>query len=298
MLFKYIKKNNIKTIITLHDCWFLTGKCFHFLYDGCMEWKKKCGNCPRKCKEQSSMFFDFSRKVLADKKHLIGENKNVQIVAVSEWIASIAKESILKDRPITVIHNGIDLDIFHYFDVNINKLNKKIPKDSFIILVMANKWFALENIDISKKILEKLKDNMRIVVVGCEERQISNDSRVICVGRLTAHQLAQYYSVADVFVNLTKVDSFPTVNMEAIACGTPVVTFDSGGSKESVIDGKTGFVIPYGDVELLMEKIDVVQKLGKITFSKDCLDIARKTFDKGKCFKNYLYLVKNLLESR
>lgn len=293
VLLSYIQKRRIKTIITLHDCWFFTGKCFHFLYDDCLKWQENCGRCPRKRKEQASLVFDFSKKVLADKKRLIGDNANVQIVAVSEWLAAEARKSILRNRPISVIRNGIDLGVFQ--PQEINRAEKNIPEDEFVLLVMANKWFAPENVNIVKELLDSLKTGMRVIVVGCNGNQASHDTRVTCLGRLNAQQLAQYYSLADVFVNLTKVDSFPTVNMEAISCGTPVVTFDSGGSRESIVEGVTGYVVPYGNVKLLVEKIELIKNVGKRAYSDRCRDMARKHFDKSICFDEYCHLIKSIL---
>lgn len=293
VLLSYIQKRRIKTIITLHDCWFFTGKCFHFLYDDCLKWQENCGRCPRKRKEQASLVFDFSKKVLADKKRLIGDNANVQIVAVSEWLAAEARKSILRNRPISVIRNGIDLGVFQ--PQEINRAEKNIQNDEFVLLVMANKWFAPENANSVKELLDSLETGMRVIVIGCNENQASCDVKVTCLGRLNAQQLAQYYSLADVFVNLTKVDSFPTVNMEAISCGTPVVTFDSGGSRESVLEGKTGYVVPYGNVPLLMDRIKLIRKVGKSAYIAECLKAAQMTFDKKKCFIQYLYLIKDML---
>ncbi len=294
LLFAYIQKRQIKTVVTLHDCWFFTGKCFHFLYDDCMKWKQHCGCCPRLHKEQNSMFFDLSSKVLADKEKWIGYNPNVRIVAVSEWLAHMAKESILKEREISVIRNGIDLNVF--YPCNVDCIEKDIPKGAFVILTMANKWFAPESANIRKEILSRLKRDMYIIVAGCWNGQTDSDPRVMCLKRLGAQQLAQYYSLASVFMNLTKVDSFPTVNMEAISCGTPVVTFDSGGAKESVLEGKTGYIVKYGDVETLLNRIDEIKNKGKKAYTKQCVLMAKELFDKEKCFTKYLYLIKEMLE--
>lgn len=294
MLFRYLKKKHIDTVITLHDCWFFTGKCFHFLYDNCGRWKEHCGFCPRKHAEQNSIIFDFSRKVLADKKRLIGENEKIRVVAVSEWMALQARESILKKRPIIIIRNGINLNVFQ--PQKINRKEKNIPNDKFIILTMANKWFAPENNQVREELLKRLEDGMHVVVIGCSGIKPQYNPRVTYLEHLDAQELAQYYSLADVFVNLTKVDTYPTVNMEAIACGTPVVSFDSGGSRESIVEGVTGHVVPYGDVQLLVDRIEGIRRLGKAAYSEHCLEIARKQFDKDICFAEYWDLIRNILQ--
>lgn len=294
MLFKYIKDNNIKTIITLHDCWFFTGKCFHFLYDNCYKWKCGCGKCPRLKNEQKSLFFDFTHHMYNRKKKIIGENESVYIVAVSEWLEMLAKQSLLADRTIMTIHNGINFDIF--FPKNISKDKIGFKRDDFVIMGMANKWFAPENHDIVKNIYQSITDNQKIIIVGCDKCQAVNNANVICTGRLNAEQLSEYYSAVDVFVNLTKVDSYPTVNLESIACGTPVITFDSGGSKETVLDSVTGYIVPYGDVSKIMSCICNVQEKGKDYFKTKCREYAEDYFSDKKCFKEYVHLINSITD--
>lgn len=293
ILFSYIRKNKIRTIVTLHDCWFFTGKCFHYLYNGCEKWKDCCGNCPRLHAEQNSMFFDRTKKVLTDKKRFIGQNESVEFVAVSDWIAAQASRSIIKNRKITVIHNGIDLNVFYPR----NTLNSFFDKftDKFVILGMANKWLYEENIDTFKYIADNLSDDEVVLLVGCSENQKKSlPENVVGISFADSDFLAQLYSRADVFVNLTKVDTYPTVNMEALACGTPVVTFDSGGSKESVIDGKTGYVVEFGYKKAILDSINQVHINGKSRYADICREYAIANFNKKTCYSKYIRLYENL----
>lgn len=292
ILFSYIKKKRIRTVITLHDCWFFTGKCFHYLYNGCEKWMDCCGNCPRLHDEQNSLFFDRTRKVLLDKKKYIGQNESVEFVAVSDWIASQASKSVIKERKITVIHNGVDLEVFyprHIFNPFLDKF-----KDKFVILGMANKWFYKENIETFHYIIENLSEDEIILLVGCSEKKKRRlPEKVVGVSFADSDFLAQLYSRADIFVNLTKVDTYPTVNMESLACGTPVVTFDSGGSKECIIPGETGYVAKFGDKEAILEFIHKVRVNGKSRYACSCREYAITHCNKNRCYYEYLKLYEN-----
>lgn len=297
MLFRYIEKRNIQTVITLHDAWFFTGKCFHFLYDNCLNWKDRCGDCVRLHKEQNSLFFDRTRTVLKDKKELIGDNKNVAIVAVSSWLADAAKESILSNREIYIVHNGVDLTRFAPNQAS--KIHLGFSEDSFIILGMANKWLIAENDQAFSRIIQSLSEKRKMVLIGCTTEQIATmPQNVIGVGKLLQNELSKYYSAADVFVNVTRVDSFPSVNIEAMACGTPVITYISGGSAECIIEGKNGYAVKCGDVEELIRLVEVVQTNGKQRYSLFCRNYAENNYDMRYCYAEYLSIYEKLLHKQ
>ena len=287
LLFEHIKKKSVKTLAVMHDCWLFTGKCFHFLYSGCEKWKNGCGCCPQLKLEQPSLFFDKTAKVLADKQEYIGNNDSVQIIAVSEWLASLSRQSILKNRPTSVIKNGIDLDTFKYYSPAREELG--IDSDRFVILGMGNKWLAPYNRELLTKVISTLKDDEQLIIVGCSNEKIceSND-KVKYVGKLNHSELVKYYSAADVFVNATKADSLPTVNMESVACGTPVVTYASGGSPELVSQGKTGYIVKFGDVDGIIEAIGTVKKDTRTSYHDSCVAYAKEEFDKKNNFLKYL----------
>ncbi len=287
LLFDYIAKKRIKTLAVMHDCWLFTGKCFHFLYSGCEKWRNGCGGCPQLKLEQPSLFFDKTARVLADKQEYIGNNDNVQIIAVSEWLADLSRQSILKDRPTSVIRNGIDLDTFKYYSSAREELG--IDSDRFVILGMGNKWLAPYNRELLTKVISTLKDDEQLIIVGCSNEKIceSND-KVKYVGKLNHSELVKYYSAADVFVNATKADSLPTVNMESVACGTPVVTYASGGSPELVSEGKTGYIVKFGDIDGIIEAIGAVKRDTRTFYHDSCVEYAKEEFDKKNNFLKYL----------
>lgn len=290
LLFHYIQKRGIQTVITLHDCWFFTGKCCHFLYDGCNLWKSGCGNCPRKRKEIPSYFFDRSSEDFREKRKLIGENPYVHVVGCSQWLTACARESLLAERVEKTICNGIDLDIFKPYQTDVYENLHKCG--AFIILGMANKWLSEDGRETYNHVVKKLGPRMKLFLIGCTPKQIAENSNahVFMSGFIKNRiELAKCFSSADVFVNVTKADSFPTVNIESIACGTPVITYDSGGSAE-IVDRQTGEVVPYGNYEQLLQSIKRIQENGKQSYSRKCRQRAELLYNKNKTFLEYVKL--------
>lgn len=297
LLMRYIIKEKIPTVITLHDCWYFTGKCFHYLYNDCMRWKDQCGSCPRKHEEQDSFFFDRSKRVLKDKQKYIGNNENVCVVGCSEWVTSEAKKSILKDRIYGTICNGINLEVFKPKNESIRKKYKLDGK--FLILGMANKWLAKENAETFSYITSKLNPNMVVMLVGAQPvlERIQSE-HIILVPRISdPNELAEYYSAADVFVNITKADTFPTVNMEAIACGTPVITYDSGGSSE-IVTPDVGYVVDFGNYEEMMACICEIQRKGKGVLTNNCRKRAEEKYNMRNCFAQYVELYHTIISKK
>src|SRR5205085_12136343 len=106
-------------------------------------------------------------------------------------------------------------------------------------------------------------------------------------------ELVNIYSAAGVFINPTYSDNFPTTNIEALACGTPVITYNTGGSPEA-IDAATGFVVEKGDINSLYEAIQIVLKRGKKSWSDDCRKRAIQHFNKEDRYKDYLDLYQSI----
>ena len=285
LLLKYIAKKDIPTIITLHDCWFFTGKCFHYADVPCDRYKTGCGSCPKKAAPPKSLFFDFSSQVLKKKIKRLLSIARLKIIGCSDWICEEAKNSMLKDCDISRIYNGIDTKIFR--PKNSDSLRKKLGiKDEFLILGMANKWFLDQNLSMIEKIKEL--PNIKLMLVGCSDKQLEILKEkypwVLDVGFIKDRkELANYYSAADVFVNLTYADTLPTVNMESICCGTPVITFDSCGSPE-LVDEECGIVVKKGDADGIIAALNEAKEKD---FSK-CAKIGREKFSKNKCYKEYI----------
>lgn len=289
LLFEYLNTTNIPVVWTFHDCWAFTGHCAHFVTAGCEKWKTGCFNCPLKGDYPKS-FVDRSRRNYEVKKSLFAVNNNLHIVSVSEWLAELTRESFLKDKDIHVIHNGVDLNVF---------FPKVVEKSKCIrVLGVSGVWNRDKGLFDFFKLRELLdKDQFEIILIGLSKEQLKDlPEGIIGVERTNSvSELAEYYSSADVFANPTYADSFPTVNMEALACGTPVITYRTGGSPE-IIDEYTGVVVEQGDLDGLIEAIKSISEKGKDYYNTSCRQRAQKLFDKDQCFMEYLNLYEKLTD--
>ena len=232
ILFNYLKKNRIKTFWTFHDCWAFTGKCVYFDLVQCLKWKTECNNCPL-LKDSPTAYIDKSNWCFKKKKELLS-NMDLTIIAPSEWLSNYVKYSFLNKYPIKVINNGININIFKKTNSNIRE--RYSIEDKKIILGVASPWSERKGLDDFIRLSKVLDDSYRIFLVGLNQKQIDMlPNNVIGIKRTENQQeLASIYSTADLLFNPTYEDNYPTVNLEAIACGTPVLTYDTGGSKEFI----------------------------------------------------------------
>jgi glycosyltransferase involved in cell wall biosynthesis len=297
MLLKYIIKNNIVLVLTLHDCWFFTGKCFHFDSIGCIRWKKKCGQCPKLKDDIPSWFFDKTTRILKEKETYFNQIKKLAVVGVSEWITDLARESILKKGTFYTIKNGVDTDVFK--QINTDYKFRYNLKDDFIILGFADKWLNPKNKNIFEVLTNKLNFKHKIILIGFERDEISHiPKNVIAFNYVTSQEkMVELYNLADVFVNLTYNDSFPTVNLESMACGTPVITYNTGGSPESITEN-TGYIVKQGNFHDIAISITKIKEKGKSFFSSYCLDNVHKNYDSKDCYYKYIKVYRDLVENQ
>ncbi|MBO3341638.1 glycosyltransferase [Clostridium perfringens] len=255
ILFDYLKKSNKKVIWTLHDCWSFTGHCSHFDYIGCDKWKDKCEKCPQKKEYPSSILKDNSNWNYEKKKQLFTSVNNMTIVTPSKWLSNLVKESFLNKYPIKVINNGIDLGIFKPTKSNFRE--KHNLQDKIIILGVASVWTEKKGFNYFIELASRLDDSFKIIMLGITEKQKKMLPNNILGIKKTNNtiELAEIYSIADFFVNTTLEENFPTTNLEAIACGTKVISFDTGGCNETIDYGKLGICIKKGDINELESKI-------------------------------------------
>ena len=289
ILFDYLQKGNIKVIWTFHDCWAFTGECTNFDYIKCEKWKIRCSDCPQ---NNMSWFFDRTGYMYDKKKELFTQLPDMTVVTPSSWLAGFVNQSFLKKFPVKVINNGIDLSVFKptYSDFR----EKYNIKDKKILLGVAMGFGERKGFQYYLKLAEMADDDTCIVLVGVTHKQTESlPDNVIGISR-TADQaeLAGIYTAADVFVNCTLEDNFPTVNLEALACGTPVITFNTGGSVEC-IDKETGSVVGKGDIESIISEAERLIKISII--SEKCRERAERYFDKNKCFLSYIKLYNNIM---
>lgn len=260
ILFDYIKSNNIPVIWTLHDCWAFTGHCTHFDRIGCNKWMygtEGCNHCQRKKAYPKSIFFDRSSVNLKKKKDCYDGVKNMTIVTPSRWLAGFIKNSILSQFPVKVIPNGIDTTVFKPIESDFRK--KYNLENKKIVLGVADGWSVPGRRDDFYRLSELLGDSYKVVMVGYDPKKIHEaPDRVLALPKTNnTRELAEIYTAADVFINPTYEDNYPTINLEAQACGTPVITYRTGGSVENV---NPLLIVDRGDVEGLKEKVELVNK--------------------------------------
>lgn len=286
MLLSYIKKAQIKLVWTFHDCWAFTGGCYHFIGTGCDGWQNKCKNCSF---ERKGLLQKNKQSALLEKKiEAISTFDSMTIVSPSIWLTELAKKTTYAKFDLRTINNGIDLEIFKPTKCDFKQ--KIGAENKYIVLGVAFGWGERKGLDYFIKLSRILNKDYQIVLVGVDET-VKDDipSNIVTVPRTdSAQELAGIYSSATVFVNPTREDNYPTVNLESIACGTPVVTFDVGGSAETVIDKLNGVVVKHGDLDAMVDAIIAICEQ-KCIKREDCLSTSGK-FDKQEKFKEYVRL--------
>ena len=295
MLLKYIGKKDIPTVITLHDCWFYTGKCCHYTVDKCYKWKKECKQCPRIHKDNPSWFFDRSNKMYHDKKKLLGGIKNLAVVGVSDWITGEAKLSFLKDaKIIRRIYNWADFNIFKPVSADDLRLSMNLM-DRFVILGVASFWTVDKGLYEFIKLSKSLPNNMVIILLGNIEEDIEAYKNIIHIQEThDIVSLVKLYSLADVLLNLSMEEACGKVTIEALACGTPVIALDSTSNPEQIGDS-CGYVVKENHMEDIYRSIDHVYRNTKDYYSQGCINYARKNFNKEDCLNEYMKLYHEII---
>ncbi len=298
LLFDYLSKCGIPEIWSVHDCWLYTGHFYYYSYVGCNKWQRGCCNCPQQRKFPASLLVDRSRRNFIDKKEAFTSvpASLMKIVPVSEWIREQMSHSFLKECNFEVIHNGIDINIFQPTPNDGIKAKYGLLGKRHIILGVASIWSEEKGWDDFMQLATMLNDDEVIVLVGVDDdkKRLLPDN-IIGISRTeNIAELANLYSLADVFVNPTWQDNYPTVNLESIACGTPVVTYRTGGSIE-VITPQTGVIIDQGDVKGILNAVRDIEKKGKKYYCEGCRQYAIDNFNKEERYADYLRLYDEMI---
>ena len=294
LLFDYLRRIKMPVIWTLHDCWAFTGHCAHYDYQGCDKWKKGCYHCALKGDYPKSLFIDRSTKNYQLKRKIFTAVDDLTLVTPSEWLKKQLQESYLNKYPVEVIHNGIDIDVFKPV---LGDFRCRFGLEGkFLILGVASIWNERKGLQYFIELEKKLKQGEKILLVGLSESQMKQlPDGIIGVQRTNSvAELAEIYSAADVFLNPTLEDNYPTTNLEAMACGVPVVTFNSGGSPECLKQGN-GIVVDRGDLDGLINAISVIKHNTKSFYVEGCRKHALSFFDKDERFEEYLDLYQRII---
>jgi len=298
IFFNYLKVARKPVIYTLHDCWSFTGHCSYFDFVDCDRWKTGCFDCPSKKAYPASWFIDRSKTNYAEKQVIFNGVDNLTIVTPSEWLAKLVKQSFLSGYPIQVINNGVNTSVFRPI-VSSDIREKYGIGDKKMILGVAYIWSHRKGLNEFIELSKLIPDNYVIFLVGLSSGQIAQlPPNIKGIARTeNVEELAMLYATADVFINPTWQDNFPTTNLEALACGTPVITYNTGGSPEAV-DEHTGIVVGKGDIEGLIKAINAFLTQPKEQLKEACRQRALDLYKKEDANDRYLKLYEKMLQKQ
>lgn len=290
-LFRYIGRNRVAAVFVLHDCFFYTGHCCHYYDDKCYRWKVKCGKCPAKKKYNVSWFFDTSQKVLQDKKKWYQGIKKRGVVAVSNWIKKDAEQSILRGSDLVTIYNWVDFRVF-------NPQKSKPPflekiESPCIAFAAASVWCDEKGLyDLYE--VARAFPKLTIVVAGRLSDVPDDIKNIRSIGTINnVEEMAAFYANADLFLNLSKRETFGKTTAESLACGTPVVVYDTTACRE-LIDETRGEVAELGNVRDYILKVRIVLERGKAYYSDCAIKFAKENFNKERNMRKYLDFIRTV----
>jgi len=296
VLFDYFATLETPIVWTLHDFWPITGHCAHFDYAGCDKWKTECGHCPQRGTYPKSLFLDRSQRNFKMKKRAFTSVQNMIITPVSIWVGNLVAESFLGKYPIRPIYNGIDTEVFKPTE---NDLRKQLGVEGkFVLVGVAAPWYPLKGLNDYYELSTHLPSECQIIMIGLKTEQIRDLPKGIIGIERTQNQkeLAEYYSMADVVLNLSYQETFGMTTVEGLSCGTPGIVYNRTASPELVTPG-TGRVVMAGDIEGLVNAIDEIRLLGKSSFSIACRNRAVMCFNKDKQFGEYIKLYDKIIKN-
>ena len=298
MLFKFLSQNDIATVITLHDFWYLTGKCCFYTNLKCDKWISGCYKCPLPNNPKRPRLFERSKKMWRDKKDMLQSVKRLALVGVSQWVADETQKSPFSSNKIVrCIYNWIDLDVF--CPRNTTDLRQSMDlTDKFLILGVSAYWKLNDRkgLDVYIKLSEILPSNFAIILIGNMDETVDLPKNIISVGTIKdKNMMPDYYSMADVYLNISTEETFGKVSAEAISCGTPIIALDATANKE-IMPENGGYIIKSKNVDEIFNSIMEVYKKGKESFSSNCINFAHEKFNFKNNARKYLDLYLELCE--
>lgn len=293
VLFEYFSTLDTPIIWTLHDFWPITGHCAHFDYAGCYKWKTQCEHCPQRGTYPKSLFLDMSKRNFNTKKKAFTSVKNMTITPVSQWVGSLVKESFLGKYPIKPVYNGIDTDIFKPSQ---SELRTKLGLEGkFVLVGVAAPWYPLKGMNDYFELSKHLSSEFKIIMIGLKPEQIIELPKEIIGVEKTQNQkeLAEYYSMADVVLNLSYQETFGMTTVEGMACGTPGIVYNKTASPE-LVTIETGIVVSAGKINDLIAAITEIKSKGKDFYTQACRKRAIAYYNKDTQFGEYVRMYEML----
>lgn len=297
LLFRFIKKAGLPVVWTLHDCWPFTGHCAYFDYADCQKWQSVCGRCPQQRSYPVCYGLDGSKRNYRHKKRLFGGLSKLTLVTPCHWLEEKVKQSFLQACPVQVIHNGVDRNVFRpASEAACEALSSQYGLEGkHVVLSVAADWDERKGLRFLLDMASRLSSEYQVVALGLSQKQIQSLPAGVLGLTATSHvqELVTWYSLADCLANPTLEDNMPMVNLEALACGTPVAVFQTGGCPE-VVDETCGKVVPKGDaVGLALAVCEL--STHKKELREACLRRSA-LFDSEACYQQYLSLYKEICQ--
>lgn len=300
VLLKYLSKKNIATVITLHDFWFLTGKCCYFTALKCDKWVTGCYKCPRPQVKHRPMLFERSKKMWTDKKNALLKIKKLAFVGVSDWVTNEAKKSpFTNGKIVRRIYNWVDLETFLPHDASYLRNNLGIS-DKFVVLGVSSFWSIddRKGLNLYIKLAESLPDIYSIILIGKINEDVLLPSNLIHVDSIKDKSLlADYYSMADCYLNLSLEETFGKVSAESLSCGTPVVAIDSTANKE-LVPKECGVIIDSLKIDEIENALRAIKNNKKEHYSINCRKFAEQMFNMETNIQEYIYLYEELIKEK
>lgn len=296
MIARYLAQNDIPTIIVLHDCWFFTGYCYHYTEVKCKKWQSECHHCPLIRKDKASWFFDTTRKVFYDRKHLLENIPRLAVVGVSDWITNEGRKAPIfhKATKIQRIYNWINLKVFYPRETTELRSRLGLKGSDFVALGVSMAWNFRKGLNIYLEVAQQMPD-IKIVMIG-HKPDMNLPSNIISIPPTnSAEDLAQYYSMADVLFNFSIQETFGKVAAEALACGTPLIVNNATANPE--LPGQCGYVIEDNDIQQVITAVNTIRTNGKDYYKKQCVERANFLFEKDTNIQQYIQLFQELTKN-
>lgn len=292
MLLRYLVEKDIKTVITLHDCWYFTGGCFHFTSVNCERWKNGCGHCPKLMQDTHALLYDASASILRDRIKLLSAINNLTIVGASKWVAEECRKSMLCVKNIICIYNGFNISVLK---PTLSDMRRRLGLEGKrIILAPVGKWLLPINKPTLNYFLKQMTNDEVLLFFGCTGKEMVVSDKVCLYGYTRSRgELAKLYSMADVMINVSREDTLSSLNLECQACGTPVITYDATGCKETV-DNVCSWSVKVGDFKALWKAYLRLKDMDMNQLSQQCVARIASDFERKANYQKYIELYKNL----